>query len=420
MALRVEYTRPIVQLWSNVVQVSVGSMLKSDRSTSRTSLAKDGGPTAIDLFAGAGGLSVGFRNAGFNVLVANDLDPTAAATYQFNSPDTRFLLGPIQGFTAKHFLDVSDLREGELDVLVGGPPCQTFSVYNHRRGMHDQSSGLFRDYLRIVRGLMPSFVALENVPGIASVDGGRVVDEIVAGLTGLGYYVTAKILKAEEYGVPQERRRIFFLASRDSTLVEWPHPSYAAKYDMQAKRNRLKPLVTVSEAIGDLPPLESGEGSEQTSYTSKASSDYQRLLRGDSKNVFNHVAPQLSPINLERIPYIPNGGSWRDIPFGLLPSGMKLARRSDHTKRYGRLHPDRQASTILTKCDPHWGAFIHHEQDRAITVREAARFQSFPDSFRFLGSRGEQYKQAGNAVPPLLAQAIAEAMLSAIRGPSLS
>ena len=135
-------------------------------------------------------------------------------------------------------------------------------------------------------------------------------------------------------------------------------------------------------------------------------SEYQALLRSNSSALYNHKAPRLGSINLERLKYIPQGGSWRDIPYELLPAGLKRARRSDHTRRYGRLDPDGLCSTILTKCDPHWGSFFHPTQERTLTVREAARIQSFPDCFRFLGSLTEQYEQVGNAVPPLLAKAI--------------
>jgi len=139
------------------------------------------------------------------------------------------------------------------------------------------------------------------------------------------------------------------------------------------------------------------------------------MMREGSKVVTGHGASRLAAINVERMQHIPQGGSWRDIPFDLLPKGMRKAKRSDHTKRYGRLHWDGLASTILTKCDPHWGAYFHPEQDRAITVREAARFQSFPDWFEFQGSRTEQYVQVGNAVPPLLGRRIAEGILSAMQ-----
>ena len=163
--------------------------------------------------------------------------------------------------------------------------------------------------------------------------------------------------------------------------------------------------TTVWDAISDLPSLVNGGGEEETEYDSPPKTEYQRMLR-NSKYLYNHKAAALGKINLERIKYIPQGGSWRDIPFDLLPAGLKRARRSDHTKRYGRLDPIGLCSTIMTKCDPHWGSFFHPTQDRILSVREAARIQSFPDKFRFLGSLTEQYEQVGNAVPPLLAKAI--------------
>ena len=371
--------------------------------------AQMGNLSAIDLFAGAGGLSIGFRDAGFEILAANDFDPDAARTFVLNHPETAFIPGPIQGIKATELLGAAGLRREQLDVLIGGPPCQAFSVYNHQRGMHDERSGLFREYTRIVEGLMPRFVVMENVTGITSIEGGRAVEEIHDRLHGLGYHVEARILKAEEYGVPQERRRIFFIGVRDGETVKWPEPTHGAATDLFTRH--LLPLVTVADAISDLPALELGGGGESMPYELPPQSDYQRALRRDSTHVSNHVAPLLAEVNRERMKYIPQGGSWRDLPHHLLPAGMKLAKRSDHTKRYGRMHPDGQACTILTKCDLHWGAYIHPFQQRTITVREAARLQSFPDTFRFVGSRVEQYRQVGNAVPPVLARAVAEAVL---------
>ena len=148
-------------------------------------------------------------------------------------------------------------------------------------------------------------------------------------------------------------------------------------------------------------------------YDHEAACEYQNMLRVGSIAVHNHAAPCLAPINIERMKYVPPGGSWRDIPFELLPAGMKKARRCDHTKRYGRMRWEGLSCTVLTKCDLHWGAYIHPEQDRAITVREAARIQSIPDWFQFDGSRTDQYIQVGNAVPPLLGKAIGEAIVMA-------
>lgn len=359
--------------------------------------------SAIDLFCGAGGLSEGFRQAGFAVLAGNDSDDLAGKTFTQTHPEARFLAGPIEDLSVSDFLHATGVRRGELHCLIGGPPCQAFSVYNHRRGLHDKRSSLFREYLRIVEGLRPEWVVMENVTGISSVGNGRAVQEIVKGLGELGYDVQINVLRAEEYGVPQERRRVFFVGNRIGQSFSWPHPTHG---------EGRSPYVTVWDAIGDLPPLANGEDpGHWVAYRRSPVGNYQALMRNKSGKVGNHAAPKLGQINLERMKFIPEGGSWRDIPSELLPPGMKRARRCDHTKRYGRLRKDGLASTILTKCDLHWGAYIHPEQDRVLTVREAARLQSFPDWFEFVGPRTEQYVQVGNAVPPVLGSKIAQAIL---------
>ena len=359
--------------------------------------------TAIDLFCGAGGLSEGFRQAGFHVLAGNDFDKYAGQTFSATHEEAEFLPGPIEDIDAKDFLKSTGLKKGELDCLIGGPPCQAFSVYNHQRGLHDKRSKLFREYLRIVEGLKPKWVVMENVTGIMSAGNGKAVEDIITGLKNLGYEVEKQVLRAEEYGVPQERRRVFFIGNRLELPITWPKVTHG---------EGLLPFVTVGDAISDLPVLANGEDFGPRRYRTKAKSEYQTMLHGDEKLVHNHAAPRLAPINLQRMQHIPQGGSWRDVPVELLPDGMKRARRCDHTKRYGRLHPDGLSSTILTKCDIHWGAYIHPEQDRVLTVREAARLQSFPDWFEFSGPRTEQYVQVGNAVPPLLGKCVAEAVLS--------
>ena len=371
--------------------------------------------TAIDLFCGAGGLSQGFMEAGFEILAANDFDSNAAKTFKLNHPSSRFYDGPIQDISTDAMLEAAGLSSGELDVLIGGPPCQAFSVYNHRRGMHDKRSGLFREYLRMVEGLMPRMVVMENVTGITSVAEGRAVDEIYRSMEKLGFHVEHRVLRAEEFGVPQERRRIFFIGVRDGKRLEWPEPTHFLERDLFSLQSEHKLFVTVADAISDLPELNIKDGVEEAEYDAEPESEYQELMRRRSKVLYNHVAPHLADINLQRLKHIPQGGSWRDVPVELLPAGMKRAKRSDHTKRYGRLHPKGLASTILTKCDLHWGAFIHPTQERSLTVREAARFQSFPDRFRFTGSRVEQFRQVGNAVPPLLAKAVASSVARMLR-----
>lgn len=364
----------------------------------------DSGFTAIDLFCGAGGLSEGFRQAGFHVLAGQDFDEQAGATFAATHHEAQFIGGPIQNVRPQELLKAAGVKRGEIDVIVGGPPCQGYSVYNHQRGDHDPRASLFREYLRIVEGIRPKWLVMENVTGITSIAGGEIVREIQEGMRALGYRVDMRVLKAEEYGVPQERRRVFFIATRTKAPILFPHATHGPD---------LLPFVTVWDAISDLPALKNGDDKGARAYRSPPQNGFQALLRGDCRVALNHSAPRLSRVNEERMRHIPPGGSWRDIPRELLPAGMLKAKRSDHTKRYGRPRKTDLACTILTKCDVHWGAYIHPTQDRSLTVREAARLQSFPDFFEFQGSRTEQYVQVGNAVPPLLGKCVAESLLRA-------
>lgn len=355
----------------------------------------DSRPTVIDLFCGAGGLSEGFRQAGYSVLLGNDIDPTFGETFSQSHKGALFAAKPIQSLSSAEILSSTGLCKGQLDVLVGGPPCQGYSVYNHGRGEHDPRAGLFREYLRIVRDLAPKWLVMENVTGLLSISGGQLIQTIVDEITKLGYEVEWRVLRAEDYGVPQERRRVVFIANRIGAPILFPEIGYGVG---------LKPFTTIWDAIGDLPLL---AVEDQVGYPIAASTAYQAAMRQGNPALANHYGPKLGKANQERIRHIPQGGSWRDIPFDLLPEGMKRAKRSDHTKRYGRPRLTDLSCTILTKCDIHWGAYIHPIENRAFTVREAARLQSFPDEFIFYGSMTEQFVQIGNAVPPMMAKSIA-------------
>lgn len=385
-----------------------------------------GRPTCIDLFAGAGGLAEGFRQARFTILAGTDADESAAKTFTTNFPEASFFLCPISALTGDELLKDTGLRRGQLDCLIGGPPCTAFSYNNHQRSTTHVRAGLFRDYLRIVRVLLPKCLVMENVPGILTIGEGAIVDEIHDALEELGYECKPRILYAEDFGVPQERRRVFFVATRlgwtdrlfpNGSHGPVPKPSEEANRYVHrwGQRRRRVRLPTVWGAIGDLPGLKNGDGKEESRYTRKPRTPYQRRMRGWARRVYNHVAPILSDINLERMRHVPQGGNWRNIPFKLLPAGMRRALETDHTKRYGRLSKRGRCCTILTKCDPHWGSYIHPTDERAISVREAARLQGFPDRFLFTGPRMRQFVQVGNAVPPPMARAIGFAVRRHLR-----
>ncbi|MBN8936419.1 MAG: DNA cytosine methyltransferase [Rhizobiales bacterium] len=384
-------------------------------------------PTTIDLFCGAGGITEGFREAGFQCLFANDMNEHAMATFYANHPSAMVALASVEDLEPDLIRQRLGLRLGDLDCLVGGPPCQGFSINAPDRFLDDPRNSMFRHYVRFVDEFQPKTLLIENVPGMLSLAGGLVAKQILRELVRRGYAVSYRILFAAHYGVPQERWRLIILGSRLGCEIQHPSPiTYAtARANFTGGRSliyklhptdcgRLPSAPNVKQAIGDLPGIGPGGGAERMDYDRAPASAYACAARAGSEAVFNHVAPRIASVNLERLRYIKPGGSWRDIPHDLLPSGMQRARRSDHTRRYGRLHPDGLSGTVMTKIDPHWGPAFHFEQDRTLTVREAARLQSFPDRYRFLGPRGAQYEQVGNAVPVLMAKAIAGSIRGAL------
>lgn len=393
-----------------------GEALQTVKVYPASSARRGGALVCLDLFAGAGGLAVGFREAGWAIVGGNDIDRYAGETFRLNFPEAVFFEGSITALQADDVLRQCGLKPGELDCLIGGPPCQSFSYNNHQRSDSDDRARLFEHYLRIVRGLRPRTLVMENVPGILTIGDGAVIAAIKAELKLMGYESDLRILSAEEYGTPQVRRRVFIVASRTgSTVGLLPEPTHRSADPRKAKANKsrhLKRKITVEDAIGDLPPILNGGGAQVAARgCEKPFSHFQRVARRSARKVFNHVCHALTHVNLQRVINVPEGGNWRDIPRELLPAGMQRARLSDHTKRYGRLSRKGLASTLLTKCDPHWGAYIHPTQDRTISVREAARLQGFPDAFRFAGGHiGKHYEQVGNAVPIPVARAIGAAV----------
>ena len=375
---------------------------------------RGGSVQLVDLFCGVGGLSAGFEEAGHKAVAALDVDDEAIETYRSNFPNARIFHTPIERLSTAKLLGEIGAKKGDLDLIVGGPPCQAFSVNNHRRSKADYRASLAFHYLRFVAQLAPKHVLLENVPGIQSVEGENIALTIENELRSLGYEASSALLDCSQFGLPQSRKRVFIFASRICDPLSLWEEVFASgktkgmtKHGLNAWTPKNREVVNIQDAIFDLPEIENG--SECGLYRDAGSlSAYQKRARTGTTGLANHRCSRLGKVNLERLHHILPGENWRAIPFNRLPDGMKRARKSDHTKRYGRLKWKGQAGTILTKCDPHWGAYFHPSQDRVISVREAARLQGFVDRFQFTSkSLTSQYRGIGNAVPPLIAAKIA-------------
>jgi len=343
---------------------------------------------AIDLFAGVGGLSLGFSQAGFEIVYANEYDKSIADAFAKNHPNTIVDSTDIRDI---NFEKVFRKFENKVDVVMGGPPCQGFSQKGKRIGINDERNFMFQQFVKVVEIVKPEFFILENVPNILSAEGGYFKDEIIKVFRKLGYDVKAKVLKAEKFGVPQTRRRAVFLGRKGKLNFELP--------DGNGKK------TTVNEALSDLPPLKSGEGNKEQKYSTAPCNAFQKLMRCKSKIVKNHFATKHNKKALERLSLISVNGTKEDLP-------KHLRTKSLHSGTWSRLKPDGFARTITTRFDtPSSGQFTLPFQDRCITVREAARLQSFPDNFIFHGNKSNQMLQVGNAVPPMMAYEIAKAII---------
>jgi DNA (cytosine-5)-methyltransferase 1 len=362
---------------------------------------------ALDLFAGAGGLSCGFEwaNAG-TVVGAIEMDDAAAATFQANHPDARVWTQDIRDLDPLSVLD----EVGPVDVVLGGPMCQGVSQRGPR-DPHDERNFAFWAFADYVRNLKPKFFLMENVPAVASdVHNRHLAIAIFEELESLGYHLSAEVVCAAWFGAPQLRYRLVVMGAVDAPPSFPSSVASGIEGDMDDAD-----FVTVGEAIRDLPPVASGGGSDLRPMPRprRELSAYASMLRGDCQYLHNHWASETAVINLERISYIPEGGNWHDIPLSLLPPRFRNVRLSDHTTTYRRLDRKHPAHVITCLCgNVTAGAFTHPTQNRAITVREAARLQGFPDTHRFIGPRSSQYRQVGNAVPALMARALAAALVS--------
>src|ERR1022692_4247734 len=367
--------------------------------------------TAVDLFCGAGGASLGLVNAGFDLRLAVDMDPAYGLTHGANLPGG-FLAADLRAVDAGKVLAAAAVGPGELDLLLAGPPCQGFSIIG-ARAVWDERNNLFREVLRLTSGLQPRCVVIENVPGLVTLARGAYLRAILEGLRDIGYRAACAELLAAQYGAPQMRWRVIIVGWREDLGIPagygFPLPSAGAAGigdllpNCTISPQQMNGFVTTREAIGDLPPVAAGD--EVTAYIGPPVGDYQRAMRtGLGTELSNHYAARLDATNLARLAMLTPGQAWRDLPATMLPSGMQRALRKDHTRRYRRMTWDGVPRAVITRFrDPKSGEYTHPEQDRTISIREAARLQGFPDSFVIHGDRSSQYDQVGNAVPTQLA-----------------
>jgi DNA (cytosine-5)-methyltransferase 1 len=380
--------------------------------------------TAVDLFSGAGGASLGLVGAGYDLRLAADVNIACGMTHTANLPG-EFITGDLRDIDAEKIMAAAGLTPGSLDVLFAGPPCQGFSIIG-ARVVWDERNNLFREVLKIAAETKPRCIVIENVPGLANLAHGAYLRAILEGLRDIGYAAACAELLAAQYGAPQMRWRLIIIAWRNDLGIAagrgFPQPIAGTNEIGDLLKNvtitpqQTAGFVTAREAIADLPRIAAGE--ETTWYTGPPVSAYQQAMRrGLSHELHNHYAARLSQANLARLELLSPGQDWRDLPHDLLPAGMQRALRKDHTRRYRRMTWDGIPRSVITRFrDPKSGEYTHPDQDRTISIREAARLQGFPDRFIIHGDRSSQYEQIGNAVPVQLAEAIAREVRRCLDG----
>jgi len=335
--------------------------------------------TAIDLFSGCGGLSLGFLNAGYDILLGVDNDPIALDTFKRNHGETKILCSDISGNDIISEIN-SAIENRPIDVIIAGPPCQGFSLTGPRN-QHDKRNRLVLILIRIAEKLQPKAFLIENVPGIATLYGGRVMEELMARFDRIGYYVSFDILCAADYGIPQMRKRAFFVGlKKEYGKFRFPKATHIPDN-----------YITCSDAISDLSSREYELGKEEDVYDRPPETAYQRKMRTSCKVLYNHIATNHKSFVKWTIAFVPEGGNYKD-----LPPGLGESRRFNEA--WTRYHSRKPSRTVDTGHRNHF----HYKYNRVPTIRENARLQSFPDSFVFLGNRTQQNRQVGNAVPPLL------------------
>lgn len=342
----------------------------------------------LDLFCGCGGLSEGFRLAGYNIIGGVDFNSAAIDTYRKNFPEGKGICCDLLEMDKEKIVSMLGNIE-DVNIIIGGPPCQGFSAANrYHLEEEDERNKLFFEFVKFVDMAKPEAILIENVRGIITSNKGYAKDRIYEIFEQRGYIVNHCILNAADYGVPQNRLRNFFVMLKKE------------KFDFSTLK-RVEKIRTVEEAIGELYSLENND-SEVKQVPNAPETEYQKYLRTKDGTLMNHDIRYPAQKVQDRIAFVPQGGNWQDVPADMWPTD----RNNRHSSAYKRLDPVQPSCTIDTGNNH--SNYFHPLYNRIPTVREAARLQSFPDEFVFVGNRSEQYRQVGNAVPPLLAKAIAD------------
>lgn len=346
---------------------------------------------AIDLFAGCGGLSKGFMDAGFNIIVGVDNDQAALNTFARNHNGAKALKADLsKQETFDEIIKIAGDRK--IDVIIAGPPCQGFSLTGPRN-FDDERNKLYLAVIEMVKQYRPKGFIIENVPGMATLYDGQIKDEILRRFNAMGYNIECQILCAADYGVPQIRKRLVFMGVRKDI----GKPRFPQKIFTPGNYR------TCKEALSDLPSLENDLGQEELEYSIAPQTEYQKLMRGSSDVLWNHLGTNHTQMVKDTIALVPEGGNYKDLPEGWGES------RKFHVA-WTRYDGNKPSKTIDTGHRNHF----HYKYNRVPTVRESARLQSFPDDFVFTGTKTQQNRQVGNAVPPLLGQALGKALLQSI------